>query len=175
MTKAKARSPKDQKAKVREEVVTEMQQQMAMDKFEQERPQLWLQSQRVMKLVEVQTELENEEFPEGSCFLHASTVGFSSFCVKKVIGIDLDTCQVTIEIYGDEHLEAGVIVVPLEAVEWFGFPAKAVSNGIHFEGFTHHIAPQKTAPAQVVAESVPGKRKKQQDEEKPTKEEQPKR
>ncbi len=156
----KPRQTKDQKAKVREEVLSEMHQQMALDKFQAERPQLWLQSQRVMKLVEVQSELENDQFPEGSCFLHANTVGFNSFCVKKVIGIDLDTCQVTIEIYGDEHLEAGVIVVPLETIEWFGFPAKAVPTGIHFEGFTHHIATQKTETAQKVMEAAPGKRGK---------------
>ena len=155
---SKARPTKDQKARVREEVISEMHQQMALDKFQAERPQLWLQSQRVMKLVEVQSELENEEFPEGSCFLHANTVGFNSFCVKKVIGIDLDTCQVTVEIYGDEHLEAGVIVVPLETVEWFGFPAKAVPTGIHFEGFTHHLTPQKTETAQKVMDAAPGKR-----------------
>lgn len=154
------RAPRNHKAKVREEVLSEMHQQMALDKFQSERPQLWLQSQRVMKLVEVQSELESDQFPEGSCFLHASTVGFSSFCVKKVIGIDLDTCQVTIEIYGDEHLEAGVIVVPLETVEWFGFPAKAVPTGIHFEGFTHHLSSQKTETAQKVMDAAPGKRGK---------------
>jgi hypothetical protein len=156
MTKPKERSSKDTKAKVREEVLGEVRHQLALDKFQEERPQLWLQSQRVMKLVEVQAQLENDEFAEGSCFLHANTVAFASFCLKKVVGIDLDTCQVTLEIYGDEHLEAGVVVVPLETIEWFGFPAKAVPTGIHFQGFTHHIG--KTEPAQMMVDAGGGKR-----------------
>lgn len=127
------------KRKVRDEVIGEVKRQMALDRFQEERPQLWLQSQRVTKLVEVQNQLEDETFLEGSCFLHANTVGFATFCVKKVIGIDLDVCQVTIEIYGDEHLEAGVVVLPLETIEWFGFPARAVPTGIHFQGFTGHL------------------------------------
>jgi hypothetical protein len=48
----------------------------------------------------------------------------------------------------------------LETVEWFGFPAKAVPTGIHFEGFTHHIATQKTETAQKVMDAAPGKRGK---------------
>jgi hypothetical protein len=127
------------KRRVRDEVISDVKRQMALDRFQEERPQLWLQSQRVTKLVEVQSQLEDETFLEGSCFLHANTVGFSTFCVKKVIGIDLDVCQVTIEIYGDEHLEGGVVVLPLETIEWFGFPARAVPTGIHFQGFTGHL------------------------------------
>lgn len=121
--------------RIRNKVLSEFQKELALQKFQEERPQLWLQSQRVSKLVEVQSQLADEQFPEGSCFLHANTVSFSSFCVKKVIGIDLDTCQVTIEIYGDDNLELGVVVLPLETIEWFGFPANAVPTGIHFEGF----------------------------------------
>ena len=142
-------SKRTSKEEVRQEVMSEVRHQLALDRFQEERPQLWLQSQRMVKLVEVQTQMENEEFPEGSCFLHSSTVAFNSFCVKKVIGIDLDTCQVTVEIFGDEHLEAGVVVLPLESIEWFGFPAKAVSTGIHFEGFTHHFA-EEDPPAEKV-------------------------
>ena len=59
-----------------------------------------------------------------------------TFALKRITGIDLDTCQVTLEIFGDEELEAGVVVLPLETIEWFGFPSKAVPIGIHFEGFT---------------------------------------
>ena len=143
------------KEKVREEVLGEVKQQLALDKFQEERPQLWLQSQRIGRLVDVQGQMEDGGFPEGSCFLHANTVAFATFCVKKVIGIDLDTCQVTIEIYGDEHLEAGVVVLPLETIEWFGFPAKAVPTGIHFQGFTGHLAkPEKPAD---IESAVPAK------------------
>ena len=154
MTKATNRSVKETaKDQVREEIISEVRQQLAMDRFKDERPQLWLQSERMVKLVEVQAQMEDDQFPEGSCFLHSSTVAFNSFCVKKVIGIDLDTCQVTVEIYGDEHLEAGVVVLPLESIEWFGFPAKAVSTGIHFEGFTHHVSEAPDVAAKVVKKS----------------------
>lgn len=138
MTANKKLSEKHRR-RVRDEVIGEVKRQMALDRFQEERPQLWLQSQRVTKLVEVQNQLEDETFLEGSCFLHANTVAFSTFCVKKVIGIDLDVCQVTVEIYGDEHLEGGVVVLPLETIEWFGFPARAVPTGIHFQGFTGHL------------------------------------
>jgi hypothetical protein len=121
--------------RIRDKALSDFQRQLALEKFQEERPQLWLQSQRLAKLVEIQDQLADQTFAEGSCFLHANTVSVSSFCIKKVLGIDLDTCQATIEIYGDDHLEAGVVVLPLETIEWFGFPATAVSTGIHFEGF----------------------------------------
>ena len=147
------------KRRVRDEVISDVKRQMALDRFQEERPQLWLQSQRVTKLVEVQNQLEDETFLEGSCFLHANTVAFSTFCVKKVIGIDLDVCQVTIEIYGDEHLEGGVVVLPLETIEWFGFPARAVPTGIHFQGFTGHLNKSDERSAEHQAETAQGVKK----------------
>lgn len=123
---------------VRERHLAEFKRQMELERFQSERPQLWLQSQRVGKLVEIQNQLDQEVFPQGSCFLHANLVGSQSFCVKKITGIDLDTCQVTLEIYGDEEVEGGIVVLPLETIEWFAFPAKAVSMGVHFQGFTSH-------------------------------------
>jgi hypothetical protein len=120
----------------KQKYLEEFKRQLALERFQEERPQLWLQSQRVGKLVDIQTQLDNETFPEGSCFLHANLVGSQSFCVKKITGIDLDTCQVTLEIYGDDDVEGGIVVLPLETIEWFGFPAKAVSMGVHFQGFT---------------------------------------
>jgi hypothetical protein len=126
----------------KERYLEEFKRQLAIERFQEERPQLWLQSQRVGKLVEIQNQLEQETFPEGSCFLHANLVGSQSFCVKKITGIDLDTCQVTLEIYGDDDVEGGIVVLPLETIEWFGFPAKAVSMGVHFQGFTGHRGPE---------------------------------
>jgi hypothetical protein len=125
-------SKRSRKDEARDEIMREL----ALDRFREEKPQMWLQSQRVGKLVDIQGQLDHETFPEGSCFLHCNTVGSSAFCVKKITGIDLDTCQVTCEIWGDEELEGGIIVLPLETIEWFGFPSKAVPIGIHFEGFT---------------------------------------
>ncbi len=122
--------------RTRQKVLAELQRELALERFQSEKPQMWLQSQRLAKLVEIQERLEEEAFPEGSCFLHANTVGMHTFAVKRITGIDLDTCQVTLEIFGDEELEQGVVVLPLETIEWFGFPSKAVPIGIHFEGFT---------------------------------------
>jgi len=138
---------------IRDKALSEFQRQLALEKFQEERPQLWLQSQRLGKLVEIQDQLVDQTFAEGSCFLHANTVSFSSFCIKKVLGIDLDTCQATIEIYGDNHLEAGVVVLPLETIEWFGFPATAVSTGIHFEGFVGSMLKPAAPPAPVQADA----------------------
>jgi hypothetical protein len=153
MAKGTARS-----TRIRDKALSEFQRKLALEKFQEERPQLWLQSQRLRKLVDIQDKLPTKQFAEGSCFLHANTVSFSSFCLKRVIGVDLDTCQATIEIYGDEHLEAGVVMIPLEVIEWFGFPATAVSTGIHFEGFEGSMlkAPAAvTAPAQAAAIAAP--------------------
>ena len=127
---------KSKTAKMREKVMAEYQREQALARFQEEKPQMWLQSQRMGKLVEIQDQLDGGSFPEGSCFLHCSTVGNHAFALKRVTGIDLDTCQVTLEIFGDEDLEFGIVVIPLESIEWFGFPAKAVPIGIHFEGFT---------------------------------------
>jgi hypothetical protein len=153
MAKGTARS-----SRIRDKALSEFQRKLALEKFQEERPQLWLQSQRLRKLVDIQDKLAARHFAAGSCFLHANTVSFSSFCIKRVIGVDLDTCQATIEIYGDEHLEAGVVMIPLEVIEWFGFPTTAVSTGIHFEGFEGAMlkAPSAaTAPAPPAAIAAP--------------------
>lgn len=132
---AKPSKTAQKRAKMRDEVLNEYKQEMALERFREEKPQLWMQSQRMGKLVDIQNQLDGQQFPEGSCFLHCNTVTSHSFCVKKITGIDLDTCQVTMEIYGDDELEGGIVVLPLETIEWFGFPAKAVPIGVHFEGF----------------------------------------
>ncbi len=138
----------------REKLLAEFKRDLALERFQEERPQLWLQSQRVGKLIEIQNQLDNETFPEGSCFLHGNLVGSQSFCVKRITGIDLDTCQVTLEIYGDEDLEGGIVVLPLETIEWFGFPAKAVSMGVHFQGFTSLQKPDSKPAADGKAAAV---------------------
>lgn len=129
-----AKLPKNHRT--RQKLLGEIHREMAIERFKSEKPQMWLQSQRIAKLVETQEQLESESFPEGTCFLHTTTSGTNTFAVKRISGIDLDTCQVTVDIFGDEELELGVVVLPLESIEWFGFPSKAVPIGIHFEGFT---------------------------------------
>jgi hypothetical protein len=110
----------------------------ALAQFREAHPQFWLNYLRLGKLVGIQGTLDGEVFPEGSCFLHATVSGSTSFCLKRIIGTDLGTCQVTAEIYGDDN-EEGVVILPLETVEWFNFPTKAVPLGIHFEGFTDRM------------------------------------
>ena len=63
--------------RIRNKVLSEFQKELALQKFQEERPQLWLQSQRVSKLVEVQSQLADEQFPEGSCFLHNGRYDFN--------------------------------------------------------------------------------------------------
>jgi hypothetical protein len=108
----------------------------ALAQFREAHPQFWLNYLRLSKVVGIQGTLDGEVFPEGSCFLHANVSGGTSFCLKRIIGTDLGTCQVTAEIYGDDN-EEGVVILPLEVIEWFSFPTKAVPLGIHFEGFTN--------------------------------------
>lgn len=129
--------PKDRKkqeAAHRARHFAEFREQLAFERLQERNPQQWVAFQRAHKLVDIQGELEGGEFPDGACFLHATTVGNQHFRVKKITGIDLETYQITLEIYGDEDLEEGIVVLPLEQLEWWGFPARAVPT-IHFEGF----------------------------------------
>ncbi len=149
-SRAKSRTPtRSSTTKAREEVMREL----ALERFQEEKPQMWLQSQRIGKLVDIQNQLDGDQFPEGSCFLHTTTGGTNAFCVRRITGIDLDTCQVTLEIHGDEELEGGIVVLPLESIEWFGFPSKAVPIGIHFQGFTRNHDDTKKPEA---SEDAPG-------------------
>jgi hypothetical protein len=107
----------------------------AMERFRKQQPQLWLQAQRLGRVLEIQNQVEGQVFPPGCCFLHANLVTVSHFCVRQVREVNLDTCQVTLDIHGDDNLEAGIVVIPLETVEWFGFPTRAVPTGVHFQGF----------------------------------------
>ena len=136
--KAKRQKP-SREAALREKHLGEFREQLAFERPQERNPQQWVAFQRAHKLVDIQEELESGQFPDGACFLHATTVGNQHFRVKKLTGIDLDTFQVTLEIYGDEDLEEGIVVLPLEQLEWWGFPARAVPTH-HFQGFVG-IAP----------------------------------
>jgi hypothetical protein len=108
--------------------------------------QMWAQAQRLGKLIAIQQGTEGREFPPGCCFLHAALPSVTSFCIRRVVEVDLDACTATIEIHGDDELEAGHVVLPLEAVGWFGFPAKAVAVGVRFRGFIEPEAAITAAP-----------------------------
>ena len=56
-------------------------------------------------------------------------------------------------------MEAGVVVLPLETIEWFGFPARAVPTGIHFQGFTGHLGKSDERSDEHKAESAQGVKK----------------
>jgi hypothetical protein len=98
-------------------------------------PQVWVQIQRMSKIVELQRRNEGQQFAQGSCFLHAHTATVSHFCVKRVLEIDLSTLTVTLEIHSDADLAEGIVVLPLEQVGWFGFPASAVPTDTHLRAF----------------------------------------
>ena len=103
--------------------------------WQRRNPQLWVQAQRVGKLIAIQQGTDGREFPIGCCFLHAALPSVNSFCVRGVVEVDLAACTVTLAIHGDEELEAGHVVLPLESVGWLGFPEKAVAVGVRFQGF----------------------------------------
>ncbi len=129
--------PRDETLK--EKHLAEFREQLAFERLQERQPAQWVAFQRVHKVVDVQEGLDGGAFPDGACFLHASTVGSQHFRVRRVTGIDLDTFQVSLEIYSDDELEEGIVVLPLEQIEWFGFPARAVPIH-HFQGFVG-IAP----------------------------------
>jgi len=110
--------------------------QRSLAHLRQRSPHLYMQVQRIGRLMEIQSRMKDDAFPPGCCFLHANVVTVSNFCVKQIKEINLETSQVTVDIHGDEHLEAGIVLLPLETIEWFGFPSTAVPIEIHFHGFT---------------------------------------
>ena len=125
---------------IREQIISEIQEQEALEEFRQNRPDMWVQVMRVGHLLELQEEFEEEIWPEGSCFLYASLPNNQSFCVRKILDVDLETCTVTLAIYADEDLDEGTILIPLEAIAWFGFPKNAVQVGRkRLRGFTAPI------------------------------------
>ena len=107
---------------------------------------LWLQAQRVGKLIAIQNDLPDEHFPPGCCFIHANVPTVNSFCVKRILEVDLTAASLLLEIYGDEELEEGHIMLPLEVISWFGFPTQAVPVATAFAGFT---LPKGAAPVVV--------------------------
>ena len=141
---------------MREQIAAELRRDAAIEQFRHEKPQQWVQFQRLNKLNEIQERLDEGAFPEGSCFLHANLVGTQRFCVKRLTGVDLDTCQATIEIWGDDDAEGGSVVLPLETIEWFAFPARALPVEVHFQGFVGPSAkpPPKKPTAQEPAAQV---------------------
>lgn len=108
---------------------------------------LWLQAQRLGKLIGIQSGLKEEMFPPGCCFIHANVPSVNSFCLKRIVEVDLNAASVLIEIHGDEELEEGHVMLPLESLGWFGFPGKAVPVGTVFAGFT---LPTASGPSPVV-------------------------
>lgn len=120
--------------RLKEKHLAEFREQLAFERLQERHPEQWTAFQRVQRVAGIQEQMEGGVFPDGACFLHATTVGSQHFRLRKVTGIDLDTFQVSLEIYADDELEEGVVVLPLERIEWFGFPSRAVPIH-HFQGF----------------------------------------
>ncbi|MBA3846295.1 MAG: hypothetical protein H0X45_06605 [Planctomycetes bacterium] len=132
---AKAKSDKNVSRLRGEAALSEYRKGEAMERFRKEQPQAWLQAQRLHRVLEIQSQIDGNAFPPGCCFLHGNLISVSHVCVRQIREVNLETCQVTIEIHGDDNLEEGIVIIPLESVEWFGFPAKAVPVDVHFHGF----------------------------------------
>jgi hypothetical protein len=49
--------------------------------------------------------------------------------------VDLDAATIVCAIYGDDVLTAGHVILPMEAIAWFGFPETQVNVGVRFVGF----------------------------------------
>lgn len=130
---------------VREQLYAEFNQEIALERFQAERPDLWLQAQRTGKLMDLQQDMQDGIFPEGSCFCYANLPVYNAFAVRQVLEIDLDACQVILEIYGDGDLKNGTVILPLEAISWFGFPKEAVPLQFTFQGFISRRKPSQTS------------------------------
>ena len=121
---------------VREAIIGEFLEEAAFEDFKQARPDLWMQVKRLNRVLELQDDTEEQCFQSGICFIHTNTPDYQGFCVKRIIEIDLESCMVVVEIHGEEELRPGVVMLPLETVSWFGFPAEKVAMDMSFRGFT---------------------------------------
>ncbi len=129
---------------LREAIINDFLEEAAFEEFKQAQPNLWMQVKRLNKVLELQDESDDQCFQSGTCFIHTNTPDFQGFCVKRVIEIDLESCMVVIEIYGEDELRPGVVMLPLESIAWFGFPTEKVTMDVRFRGFTFG---QKGPPA----------------------------
>lgn len=103
--------------------------------FGRQQMHLLLQARRIGKLLAIQQNVPKQEFPPGVCFLHVNLPSTDSICVRSLVEIDLDACTVLVAIHGDQELESGHVILPLEGIGWIGFPDKQVPVGIPFAGF----------------------------------------
>lgn len=103
--------------------------------FGRQQLHLLLQARRLGKLLAIQQNIPNQEFPPGVCFLHVNLPSTNSICVRSLVEVDLEACTVLIAIHGDQELESGHVILPLEGLGWIGFPDKQVPVGIPFAGF----------------------------------------
>ena len=121
---------------VRTAIINDFLEEAAFEEFQQSRPDLWMQVKRLNKILALQDETDDQQFESGTCFLHANTPDYQGFCVKRIVEIDLESCMVVVEIYGEDELRPGVVMLPLEVISWFGFPSEKVAMDVRFRGFT---------------------------------------
>ncbi|MCS6970875.1 MAG: hypothetical protein NZ552_07705 [Planctomycetes bacterium] len=121
-------------SKLKERLFAEFREQLAVERLQERSPTQWVAFLRINRVVDIQKQLPGGVFPDGACFLHASTAGTQHFRVRRVVGVDPEALLVSIEIYADDELEEGIVLLPFEHIDWFGFPARAVPTH-HFQGF----------------------------------------
>ena len=66
-------------------------------RWQRRNAQMWAQAQRLGKLIAIQQGTQGREFPAGCCFLHAGLPSVSSFCVRRVVEVDLDDLPAVLE------------------------------------------------------------------------------
>lgn len=121
-------------SRLKERLFAEWREQMAVERLQERNPMHWVAFLRIRRVVDIQEQLEGGVFPDGACFLHASTAAPQHFRVRRIVGVDIEALQVSVEIYADDELEEGIVLLPFEHIDWFGFPARAVPTH-HFQGF----------------------------------------
>lgn len=120
---------------VREQILNEYREQELIEEFQLQRPDLWLQVQRLSMVMELQGTLEENIFQRGTCFVHVNLPGVDEFCLRQVQEIDLETCLARLDIYDSQDLVEGIVCIPIEAISWFGFPGREVQPTFQFKGF----------------------------------------
>jgi hypothetical protein len=133
--KPKLKAKRGRRTRQPQNAVEAFEQALAATHFGKRSPQLLLQARRIGKLLAIQQNIEGNEFPPGVCFLHVNLPSTDSLCVRSLVEFDLDAATVIVAIHGDQELEAGHVLLPLEGIAWIGFPDVQVQVGVPFAGF----------------------------------------
>jgi hypothetical protein len=137
---------------VRERVLDELRREQALEEFKESRPDFWMQVERLKRIIDHQERQPDNCFAKGACFVHVNLPDVSSLTLRRIDDIDLQSCLASIEIYEDDDLAAGTVLVPLEGISWFGFPEHHVANSFAFQGFTSGLIQRRDELPVIVPE-----------------------